>query len=276
MNRSQPTPGNASASIGDIPSAVQNVIAARLAQLEREEDVYILFAVESGSRAWGFPSPDSDYDVRFVYIRRRADYLRLTPMRDVLEQPIVDEIDLNGWDVRKFLGLLLKSNAVACEWLLSPIRYRPDHAVTSKLTALADAVFDPLAIGRHYASLGQHAAERCLDYDGPVAVKRYFYALRPALAIRAMRVDPWRRPPMNLQQLIGRSQPDPTLVSLIADLVAAKSQTREAAPTCRYPELETFIREEFGRVEELPSRPPPADREDAANALFLRLVDELR
>lgn len=76
-----------------------------------------LIAVESGSRAWGFPSPDSDYDIRFIHIHPRDWYLSLQPGRDVIERPIIDNIDLNGWDLRKALGLLLKSNAVVSEWL---------------------------------------------------------------------------------------------------------------------------------------------------------------
>jgi hypothetical protein len=90
-------------------------IETRLARAAREDGVRLLMAVESGSRAWGFPSPDSDYDVRFLYVRPRRDYLALSPVRDVVERPIVDEIDLNGWDIRKALGLLLKHNAVLSE-----------------------------------------------------------------------------------------------------------------------------------------------------------------
>ena len=124
-----------------IDPAVRLDIEHRLDAVESAEDVRLLMAVESGSRAWGFPSPDSDYDVRFVYVRPRDWYLSLVPGRDVIEYPIVDEIDLNGWDVRKSLGLLLKSNAVVSEWMNSPIRYRTDDPFIAKLAALAD---DPL------------------------------------------------------------------------------------------------------------------------------------
>ena len=105
-----------------IDPVVRAEIDSRLAKVASEEGVRYLMAVESGSRAWGFPSPDSDYDVRFLYVRPRRDYLALGKMRDVIERPIVDGIDLSGWDVRTALGLMLKHNAVVSEWIESPIR----------------------------------------------------------------------------------------------------------------------------------------------------------
>lgn len=105
-----------------IPVGIWAEIDRRLARVEATHSVRRLLAAESGSRTWGFPSPDSDYDVRFVYVRLRDWYLSLTPGRDVSEAPIVDDIDLGGWDIRKALSLLLKSNAVISEWIESPIR----------------------------------------------------------------------------------------------------------------------------------------------------------
>lgn len=94
-----------SSSVDDpIDPAVRCEIGQRLDAVEATESVRLLMAVESGSRAWGFPSPDSDYDVRFIYVRPRDWYLSLVPGRDVIEHAIVDEIDLNGWDVRKRSG----------------------------------------------------------------------------------------------------------------------------------------------------------------------------
>ena len=181
-----------------IPVGMRAEIDRRLALVEATHGVRLLLAVESGSRAWGFPSPDSDYDVRFVYVRPRDWYLSLTPGRDVIEAPIVDDIDLGGWDIRKALGLLLKSNAVISEWIESPIRYRAPDPVVTRIAALADAVLDGRALAHHYASLARHAADRWLGGDGDVPVKKYFYALRPALAIRSLRRDLGQRPPMDL------------------------------------------------------------------------------
>lgn len=256
-----------------ISPTVRREIEARLDLVETVEGVRLLLAVESGSRAWGFPSPDSDYDVRFVYIRSRDRYLSLTPDRDVIERPIEDDIDLNGWDVRKLLGLLLKSNAVVSEWLESPIRYRPDHPVVAKLRALADAAFDPRAMAHHYASVGRNAAERWLGGDGAVAVKKYFYALRPALAIRALRRNPSRRPPMNLQALLGISDLSAALRHDIAALVEAKRRTNERGNVARLPALDALIRDELGRAADVPARAFPGDVMARADDLFLELVN---
>ena len=255
-----------------IPIAIRNDIELRLAAIEATHDVRLLLAVESGSRAWGFPSPDSDYDVRFVYVRRCEWYLSLVPGRDVIETPIEDEIDLNGWDVRKALGLLLKSNAVIGEWIASPIHYRPVAPLTRRLGSLADELIDPRGLAHHYASLGRNAAERWLAGDGKVPVKKYFYALRPALAIRALRIAPVSRPPMNLQALIAASDLPTSLVEQIDGLVAAKRRTNERGNATRLPELDALIRNELGRAAELPVGIMPADALSRADALFLELV----
>ena len=113
-------------------------IERRLAVIEAEDGVEILFAVESGSRAWGFASPDSDYDARFVYRHPRNWYLSVREARDVIERPILDDYDVNGWDLRKALRLLLKSNPPLYEWLRSPIVYRDHCGFRAALTDLAE------------------------------------------------------------------------------------------------------------------------------------------
>ncbi|MBN8809859.1 MULTISPECIES: nucleotidyltransferase domain-containing protein [unclassified Sphingomonas] len=259
--------------VDPIPSAVRQEVETRLAAIEATHGVRLLIAVESGSRAWGFPSPDSDFDVRFLYVRPRDWYLSLVPGRDVIEAPIEDEIDLNGWDVRKALGLLLKSNAVVSEWIESPIRYRPDDSFIAKLATLADDLLNPRAIAHHYARSGKLAAERWLDGDGNVPVKRYFYALRPALAIRATRLNPSVRPPMNLQALVAAGDLPSALAEQIDMLVQAKARTNERANGTRLPEIDALIRDEIGRAGELPARTPRDRFVTRADKLFLDLVN---
>lgn len=256
-----------------IPSAVRQEIDTRLAAIAVTHGVRLLMAVESGSRAWGFPSPDSDFDVRFVYVRPREWYLSLVPGRDVIETPIEDEIDLNGWDVRKALGLLLKSNAVVSEWIGSPIRYVPDNPFIDRLAAFADQILNPRALAHHYARAGQLAADRWLDGATEVPVKRYFYALRPALAIRAIRLNDRARPPMNLQALIAASDVPASLVEQIGELVQAKARTNEHSNGARLPEIDALIRDELARAGELPARKVREDQVDRANQLFLELVN---
>ncbi len=256
-----------------IPPAVRREIETRLDAIEANNGVRLLLAIESGSRAWGFPSPDSDYDVRFLYVRPRDWYLSLAPGRDVIETVIEDEIDLNGWDVRKALGLLLKSNAVVSEWMLSPIRYRTDDPFIARLAELADDLLDPRAIAYHYARSGKLAADRWLDGEGDVPVKRYFYALRPALAIRAIRLNPDARPPMNLQALVAAGDLPAILVEQIEAPVTAKARTNERANGTRLPEIDALIRDELDRAGELPARKLRDRFVDRANQLFLELVN---
>lgn len=256
-----------------IAPVIRSDIETRLDKIEAEHSVRILLAVESGSRAWGFPSPDSDYDVRFIYVRERDWYLSLVPGRDVIETPIEDEIDLNGWDVRKALSLLLNSNAIVSEWLSSPVRYRPDHPTTVQLADLVRRAFNPRGVAHHYANLGGNAAERWLGGNDDVPVKRYFYALRPALAIRSLRLDPTRLPPMNLQKLIAVSGIPNALTDTINELVEAKRRTRELGNARRSPELDSLIRDELSRATELPERLQSADDRAAANQFFLDLVN---
>lgn len=252
---------------------VRAEIETRLARLSAEEGVRLLMAVESGSRGWGFPSPDSDFDVRFIYVRPRRDYLSLSPVRDVIERPIVDEIDLNGWDIRKALGLMLKHNAVPSEWMASPIRYGADDAVIAQLADLADRHFNPRGYAMHYASLGRSSVARWMGEDGTIGVKRYFYALRPALTVRALRIDPSRRPPMTIAPLMQAAELAPDLVRQVEELIARKSVTGEAKASVRMPDLEALVHDELDRADEAPERRNDDAFREEAEALFLKLVE---
>ena len=257
-----------------IGPTIRQEIETRLSAVEAEDGVRLLLAIESGSRAWGFPSPDSDYDVCFLYVRPRRDYLALSPVRDVIERPIVDEIDLNGWDIRKALGLMLRNNSVLSEWIGSPIAYRDAHPVISHMAELKDRHFDPNGFALHYAKLGRSAIARWLQDENEVAVKRYFYALRPALAIRVLRRDPSHRPPMQLQQLMAEADLSSSASEEIERLVTMKADTREAGPIARVPEIDALIADELARAGEVPARPPSEAFAAQANGLFLELVED--
>jgi hypothetical protein len=139
----------------DFDPVVVAAIDARLRSVTEREHAGVLLAVESGSRAWGFPSPDSDYDCRFIYARRRDDYLALFPPRDVIEFPADPVLDVNGWDLAKTLRLMLKGNAVVIEWLTSPFVYAGDAGFREEALALARQAAVPAAIARHYLHLGE-------------------------------------------------------------------------------------------------------------------------
>lgn len=256
----------------DVPPEARAEIKRRLQRIAEEEGIRILMAVESGSRAWGFPSPDSDYDARFIYVRPTRDYLRLTPLRDVVERPILDLFDVNGWDIGKTLGLLLNHNAVVAEWINSPIRYQPDDPVIAQLADLADRHFNPRGYARHYASLGRNNVERWKGGAARLSVKRYFYALRPALCVRALRMNPTARPPMQLQSLMDVTDLPRHLTEQIEELVALKSQTKEAAPATRSRELEDLITGELDRAHEVPERLDPSAFASQAEALLFEIL----
>lgn len=256
-----------------IPQERWTEVQRRLDAIERDHECRILFAVESGSRAWGFPSPDSDYDVRFVYARPADWYLSVYPGRDVIETPIEDEMDVSGWDLRKALHLVLKSNAVISEWMESPILYRRDAGVFKQLRRFADRMLHPRALTYHYLHLARRQVAAKLGRDR-IVLKRYFYVLRPALALRFLRLRQGQRPPMNLQALMDGTDLPAATIKIMEKLVAAKSRTREMGLGPRIPALDRLIAAEIaaaaGSVADAPGR--PATDFEAADRLFRRLI----
>lgn len=204
---------------------VVRAVDARLDRVEEEHGVGVVWAIESGSRAWGFPSPDSDYDCRFLYVRRVEDYLALRPHRDVIETPLDKVFDVNGWDVRKAFGLMVRGNATVGEWLRSPIVYRGDAVLRDELTALADDVVDRHALARHYL----HVARNNLALLASTGVaKKFFYALRPAVTLRWMRVHQGSAlPPMDLPTLVAQASVPDDVRAAVDELIGHKSRTRE-------------------------------------------------
>ncbi|NJJ40549.1 nucleotidyltransferase domain-containing protein [Paenibacillus apii] len=162
-------------------SSYHQHILTVLERIEREENVRILYACESGSRAWGFPSKDSDYDVRFIYVRPVDWYLSIFEKRDVIERPISDMLDINGWDLRKALNLFRKSNPPLLEWLQSPIVYRENHGITEQIRGIASLTFSPKSCIHHYLHMAKGNYRDYLQGD-QVKIKKYFYVLRPILA----------------------------------------------------------------------------------------------
>ncbi len=214
-----------------------------LARLERQHDVRVLFACESGSRGWGFASPDSDYDVRFVYVQRLPWYLRVEPGRDVIEQPISGELDVGGWDLRKALQLLRDSNPTLLEWLRSPIVYRQEDRWASRLRQLAGSHFSPVRGYHHYVSMARKNLREHLYHD-VVRYKKYLYVLRPLLAARWIR-EGRGVPPMRFAELVAATSLDPALVAEIDALLEVKMRAGEAATSPRWVGIHDFIEREL-------------------------------
>ncbi|HEY2582378.1 MAG TPA: nucleotidyltransferase domain-containing protein, partial [Mucilaginibacter sp.] len=137
----------------------------KLDELEKDNHIRILYACESGSRAWGFPSPDSDFDVRFIYARTKNDYLGIHETKDVIDLPVNDVLDIGGWDIKKALKLFLKSNGPLYEWLQSPIIYKDDSGFTDELRKLMPRYFSSRACGNHYLSMALNTVNNDLQTD---------------------------------------------------------------------------------------------------------------
>lgn len=231
----------------DLPSSfdaqVVAAIDARLAGVASEHGVRVPWAIESGSRAWGFPSPDSDYDCRFLYVRPIADYLDPWPDRDVIETPLDAVLDVNGWDVVKAVRLAVGGNATVGEWLRSPWHYAADLAFRDELLALVDAAADRDGIVRHYRHLGSDQWARSGAAAGArVPLKKVFYALRPAAVLHWMSSHPGT-PPMALGELLEQAPVPPDVADEIDHLVAAKARTRELGTGDVPPRLRSWIAE---------------------------------
>ncbi len=240
-------------------------IDARLADVARDNEVAIPLAIESGSRAWGFPSPDSDYDCRFIFVRPRDAYLSLFAERDVIETPLEDELDVNGWDVAKAVKLLLRGNAVVIEWLTSPIVYRGDAWFAQTFLSLAHRVADRSQVARHYLHLGERQSRTHFADGKSVPLKKIFYALRPAAALRWLRARPGEAvAPMHFPTLLAQCDAPRAVLELTAELIARKAQTRELG-TGPLPEtVAAFIDAEFAAARDAfgdqPSRTTAAAR----------------
>lgn len=231
-------------SLLDIAPAAQAEIERRLSEIEMAHDVRIILAVESGSRAWGFASPDSDYDGRFIYAHRRDWYLSLREGRDVIETPIEGDMDVNGWDLRKALRLALTSNPILIEWLTSPIVYRQTKGA-DLLRSFAVGARSRRALVRHYLGLLQNSWARDFkDSRSDVSLKKYFYVIRPSVALAWLRTRD-DTPPMTLAALIDGIGLGDALASSIESLRRRKAETNELGRGGRLGAIDAFVSEQL-------------------------------
>lgn len=217
-------------------------ISHRLSGVESDSEVRILYAAESGSRAWGFPSPDSDYDVRFIYVHNHDYYLSIDEQRDVIELPVNEVLDINGWELRKALRLFRKSNGPIFEWLQSPIIYQQDNQFSEDIRNLMPDYFSPRSTMHHYLSMAKTVYHEDLVGKSQVKLKRYFYALRPLLACRWI-ADRREVPPMEFGKL--RTQLSSDLNKIIDKLLQQKSVENEKFLIEPIDLLDSFIRNEI-------------------------------
>jgi predicted nucleotidyltransferase len=221
---------------------MQRRIQAALTQLETQHNIRILYACESGSRAWGFPSPDSDYDVRFIYSHPADWYLTLDDGPDTLNFPVDAELDLAGWELRKALKLLRGSNAALFEWLQSPVVYAAAAGFRAALEPVLPACWNPRAGLHHYTGLMRRGVLDDLTGEY-VRLKRLFYALRSTLAARWIQLRPTEVPPMEFAKL--RESLPAELNGVVDELLARKATADEKTTVPRPTVLVEYLQAEY-------------------------------
>lgn len=250
---------------------INAAIISRLREIENTEDIQILYACESGSRAWGFASPDSDFDIRFIYKRPLKDYVVLKDLPDTLEYPIQDNLDYSGWDFKKFLFHLYKSNGVMFEWLQSPIAYRDIQGFRNTFQKLMADYFNPRSTINHYLGLTKRTY---LDFgeSTEVKLKKYFYILRPLMAASWIHRKK-TIPPMDFESLLASADWDNRILSLVSELKQKKERSDESQLIPRITDLESFVTEKMQYYEaNLPENPECGKDISELNNLFFSSV----
>ena len=256
-----------------IPQDIYLEILERLQMVESEHNIRILWAIESGSRAWGFHSPDSDYDIRFIYVRPREWYLSIDveDRRDVIEYPIVDDIDLNGWDLRKALRLLAKSNPGIVEWLHSPIIYSQQGSFQTQALRMLDQYYSIAKGIYHYRSSAKSNYQQFLRGE-TVKLKKYLYVMRPLLAVRWLE-QYGTVAPIEFERL--RTVLDDVEVQMAIDiLLEFKRQASEKTEQKPFPVLQHFIEQELVRLEGFSDSAMNLMAMPALNEVFRAILDE--
>ncbi len=255
----------------------------RLQNVAHENNVRILFAIESGSRAWGFPSKDSDYDVRFVYAREKETYLSVKNFPDVIEIPSFYDntlevpLDLNGWDIRKALQLTIKSNPVLIEWLISPIKYIWDKAPVENLLDFTKKVVNMQAFKYHYYRLAVNSWEQIQQSKGNIKLKLYCYALRPVLSLQwIMHYN--EIPPMDMPSLCNRLIKQEILQNAIFHLINLKATSNESDLITKNVALDHYIESILQNKVERPALAENVNPafQDMADQIFRKIIGHIK
>ncbi len=226
---------------------MEELIKEKLLEIEEKENVRILLAVESGSRAWGFASPDSDYDVRFIYIRDKKDCLKLESIRDVIELPLDDVLDINGWDLQKTLRLLYKSNPTLFEWFSSPIVYM-ETEFADEFRKMMNTYFSSKKSLYHYISMAEGNYREYLKGE-MVRAKKYFYVLRPILACKWI-LEKGTPPPMLFKELMDAELPQ-ELKKEVDELLDLKMKSPEIKQIPRVDKINEYLDKSIEEVKEI-------------------------
>lgn len=217
---------------------VEELVLLKIREIEEKEHVKVLHAVESGSRAWGVASPDSDYDVRFIYVRDKAFYLRLRDTKDFIDWELNEVLDINGWDLKKALRHFHKSNATLFEWSQSPITYYTTEGWNKLYHQVACAYFScKSAMYHYYGTANKNYHEYLLD--DMVKYKKYFYVLRPLLACKW--IEDKKCPPPVLFDELFHSVLEDDIKASVEDLLSKKVKMSETDKAPRIEKINQYI-----------------------------------
>lgn len=249
------------------------LVPQKLRELEQAYDMKVLLAVESGSRAWGFASPDSDFDVRFIYAHKPEFYLRLEERRDVVEVPVDETWDVSGWDLDKTLRLLFRANPTLYEWLNSPIIYL-DDGFRERIAPFAKQLFSRKNMLYHYLNTARNNIKKYLQED-EVQPKKYFYALRPILACSWV-LDRNSPPPVPFAELVKAELPT-YLNSSVQHLLELKMNANEKEKIPRFVDIDKFLAESIERLDEIMGTIPKRSRVEweGLDKLFIKEISRV-
>lgn len=249
---------------------MEKLIKLKLREIEEKENIKILHSVESGSRAWGFASPDSDYDVRFIYARPKEFYLRLDKTRDVIEWQLDDMLDINGWDISKVLSLLYKSNPTLFEWNSSPIVYKTTKE-WEYIATIINKYFAQKSGLYHYLSTAKSNYREYLKGE-TVRLKKYFYVLRPLLACKWILAE-GTPPPMLFSELMDKYL-DESIRADVLKLLDLKMNNPEITEGKRFEKVNEYLDKTILEIEEqIKSLPSYHEQSwDELNNAFLSIL----
>jgi hypothetical protein len=233
-------------------------IQESLDRLARDHQVTMLWAGGAGDRARGIPSSDSGYEVRFLYVHPPAHYLRVFDKRDVIEAADEGSINIVGWDIKKALGMLRKSHPGLREWLSSPVVYDQHETGLAPLLALLDGTLLPSVLGIHYLAQAKDCITK-LAQDRDLRLMKYVSMFRDLLACQWV-VKHGSQPPLSLRSLLDEFLPRGDIREQVDELLALKSQVREAEMIPPQPDLDEFLLRLYGQLQRsVPGQIPVMD-----------------
>lgn len=255
-----------------IDTHIRTQVQTELEALAHQHQVTIISAIESGSRSWGFPSLDSDYDVRFIYVHKPDWYIQLSPERDVIERPIDAVLDIGGWDVRKAMQLANSGNMIIQEWLISSLVYQQEPALVAVLRDVIARAFSSKAAYYHYSSMAKHMMP-ALD-ESPVKLKKFFYISRAVLSALWV-IREHSMPTTVFPDLLAALTDDKGILSAFQQQIADKKTKNEAEMGEVNPVCLAFIKQSYDDVmaasmKRLPARCAKVSNENLRE--FLRLT----